>query len=86
MASDSTAERISVFNAQDPQSTLLSVNMSSVTKLTHQNYLMWERQVRALLEGHELQQFIDGSDGVPAPTIQVNGVTTPNPAYTPWTL
>ena len=84
MASETTTERTSVFNAQDPQSTLLSVNMSSVTKLTHQNYLMWGRQVRALLEGHELQQFIDGSGVAPAPTIQTDGVTSPNPAYAPW--
>ncbi|KAL0790712.1 hypothetical protein Bca101_006958 [Brassica carinata] len=85
MTTESTAERTSVFNNQDPQATLLSVNMSSVTKLTHQNYLMWGRQVRALLEGHELQQFIDGSgDGVPSPTIQVNAVSSPNPAYAPW--
>ena len=33
---ESTAERTSV-NTQDPQSTILSVNMSSVTKLTHLN-------------------------------------------------
>lgn len=84
MASETTAERTSVFNAQDPQSTLLSVNMSSVTKLTHQNYLMWRHQVRALLEGHELHQFIDGFGVAPAPTIQADGVTSPNPAYAPW--
>lgn len=82
--SETTAERTAIFNAQNPQSTLLLVNMSSVTKLTTQNYLMWRRQVRALLEGHELQQFIDGSDGVPAETIVVDGVSTPNPAFAPW--
>ena len=83
MASETTAERTSVFNTQNPQATLLSVNMSSATKLTHQNYLMWGRQVRALLEGHELQQFIDGSDAIPSPTIHVDGVIIPNPAYAP---
>ncbi|CAA7042095.1 unnamed protein product [Microthlaspi erraticum] len=82
--SESTAERTAVFNAQGPQSTLLTVNMVSVTKLTTQNYLMWQRQVLALLEGHELQQFIDDSAQAPASTIQVNGAAAPNPAYAPW--
>ena len=85
MASETTAEGTSVFNTQNPQATLLSVNMSSVTKLTHQNYLMWGRQVRALLEGHELQQFIDGSDDATPPAmISENGVASPNPEYAPW--
>ena len=84
MASETSAERTSVFNTQDPQSILLSVNMSSVTKLTTQNYLMWGRQVRALLEGHELQLFIDDNNTVPSPTTLVDGVAVPNPAYTPW--
>lgn len=82
--SESTAERTSVFNTQDPQSTLLSVNMSSVTKLTDLNYLMWSRQVRALLEGHELQHFIDDTNTAPPLTIMTDGVPTPNPAYAPW--
>ncbi|KAL0876863.1 hypothetical protein Bca101_026568 [Brassica carinata] len=84
MGSESTAERTSVFNAQNPQSTLLSVNMSSVTKLTNENYLMWGRQVRALLEGNELHQFIDSTDNIPPLTIMNDGVSVPNPAYAPW--
>lgn len=52
MVFDSTAEHTSIFNDQDPQSTFLSVNMTIVTKLTNLNHLMWNRQVRALLEGH----------------------------------
>lgn len=84
MGSESTAEQTSVFNAQNPQSTLLSVNMSSVTKLTNENYLMWGGQVRALLEGHELQHFIDSTDQIPPMTILNEGVEVPNPAYAPW--
>lgn len=82
--SESTAERTSVFNTQDPQSTLLSVNMSGVTKLTTVNYLMWSRQVRALLEGHELQHFIDDTNNAPSQTVVVNDVASPNPAYAAW--
>lgn len=58
--------------------------MSSVTKLTDSNYLMWGRQVRALLEGHELQQFIDATNTALEPTITVDGVSVPNPAFAPW--
>ena len=45
---------------------------------------MWGRQVRALLEGHELQQFIDSTDLIPPLTILNEGVAVPNPAYAPW--
>lgn len=82
--SESTAERTSVFNTQDPQSTLLSVNMFSVTKLTNLNYVMWSRQVRALLEGHELQHFIDDTNTAPPPTVMLNGAVSPNPEHAPW--
>lgn len=82
--SESTAERTIVFNAQDPQSTLLSVNMSSVTKLTNLNYLMWSRQVRALLEGYELHHFIDETQTTPPSTITRDGIIIPNPVYAPW--
>ena len=82
--SESTAERTCVFNTQDPQSTLLSVNMSSVTKLTNLNYLMWSRQVCALLEGHELQHFIEDTKLAPPMTVMIDGVSSPNPAYSPW--
>lgn len=58
--------------------------MTSVTKLTNVNYMMWSKQVRALLEGHELQRFIDTASDAPSPTILIDGITTPNPAYTPW--
>ena len=76
-----TAERTIVFNPDDPRTTLLSVNMSSVTKLTTTNYLMWSRQIRALLEGHELHHFIDDNNTAPAPTINVHGEAQPNPAF-----
>lgn len=73
-----------MFNAQDPQSALLSVTMSSMTKLSNLNYLMWSRQVRALLEGHELQHFIDEPNSSPPTTITRDGVVIPNLTYAPW--
>lgn len=81
---ESTAAPTSVFNQQNPQNTLLSVNIAGVTKLTQTNYLMWRRQVRALLEGHKLHQFIDGSLDIPAPTVVVADVSSPNPEFAPW--
>lgn len=50
MVSEISAKRTFVFNVQDPHSTLLSVNMSSVIKLIDLNYLMWVRQVWACLK------------------------------------
>ncbi|CAA7017749.1 unnamed protein product [Microthlaspi erraticum] len=82
--SATSAENVSVYNAQNPQTTLIYVNMSSVTKLTNVNYLMWSKQVRALLEGHELQSFLEESADTPSATITVNDVSSPNPAFAPW--
>lgn len=58
--------------------------MSNITKLSNLNYIMWSRQIKALLEGHELQGFIDESAEIPTPTITVDGQTTTNPAYAPY--
>lgn len=73
-----------VFNPRDPTTTLLSVNMANITKLTNTNFIMWSRQIKALLEGHELHGFIDNSTTVPEVTIVVDGQTIPNPAFPPW--
>lgn len=71
--SSASVEQTSVFNVRNPQSTLLSVNMSSVTKLTNVNYLMWSKQVTALLEGHELHSFLTDTDQAPPQMITVEG-------------
>ena len=81
---DNTTERALVFDPANPRTSLLSVNMSGVTKLTTANYLMWSRQIRALLEGHELHHFIENTNAAPSPTDNIAGEVQPNPAYTPW--
>ena len=43
-----------------------------------------ELQVLALLDGYDLNSYIDGSGIIPSPTNTVDGVTTPNPAYAIW--
>lgn len=84
MSTSTSTESVSVFNARDQASTLLSINMSNITKLSNLNYIMWSRQIKALLEGHELQGFIDESTETPTPTIIIDGQTTTNPSYAPW--
>lgn len=63
---------------------LLNVNMTNVTKLTASNFLMWSRQVHALLDGYDLAGFIDGSSIMPLPTLTTDGVISTNPDYVLW--
>ncbi|XP_010462679.1 PREDICTED: uncharacterized protein LOC104743274 [Camelina sativa] len=60
------------------------VNMANVTKLTASNFLMWSRQIRALLAGYGLAGYLDGTTVAPAPTVLREGHTIPNPAYVLW--
>ncbi|XP_010485012.1 PREDICTED: uncharacterized protein LOC104763323 [Camelina sativa] len=66
-------------------SSLLHINMTNVTKLTSTNYLMWSRQVNALLDGYDLGTFLDVEATKPDPMITTAGSTTANPAYAVWT-
>ncbi|KAL0771832.1 hypothetical protein Bca101_036983 [Brassica carinata] len=79
-----SSEPTSAYNARDPASTLLSINMSNITKLCNLNYIIWSRQTKALIEGHELHGFIDETTATPTPTIIIDGQTTTNLAYAPW--
>ena len=63
---------------------LLNVNMANVTKLTSSNFLMWRRQVQALLNGYDLTGYIDGSVTVPPATLTNNAADHVNPAYKHW--
>ncbi|KAL0674425.1 hypothetical protein Bca4012_002406 [Brassica carinata] len=80
----SSAETTTVFNPRDPASTLLTVNMSNITKLTNTNYLMWSKQICALLEGLELHGFLEATAAVPPTATNPEGQIGANPAYTPW--
>ncbi|CAL9240172.1 unnamed protein product [Arabidopsis halleri] len=64
--------------------TVLNVNMTNVTKLTDFNFLMWSRQVHAILDGHGLAGYVDGSIVAPQPTITTYGTTTVNREFTKW--
>ena len=71
-------------HSQDPHHTLLSINLSNVTKLSSTNYLTLSLQIQYLLEGYDLHHFIDDTHTPPPPTITIIGVASPNPAYTTW--
>lgn len=76
----STTETIAV----SATTSILNVNMTNVTKLTGSNFLMWSRQVHALLDGYDLGGYIKGSIVVPLATITTDDGITTNPAYTLW--
>lgn len=63
------------------QGSLLNINTSNITKLSASNYLMWGRQVHALLDGYDLASFVDGSKPILPEVITVDGQDTPNPEY-----
>ncbi|XP_021745468.1 uncharacterized protein LOC110711399 [Chenopodium quinoa] len=59
--------------------------MHNVLKLTPTNYLSWKLQVEALLVGHDVFSFLDGSTPCPSPTLITNDVESPNPDFAWWT-
>ncbi|KFK34953.1 hypothetical protein AALP_AA5G215500 [Arabis alpina] len=69
---------------QTNSQTLLNLNMSNVSKLTATNYLMWSIQIRALLDGYDLANYLDESLTIPDATITTGDQTTANPAFTFW--
>lgn len=76
----STSETILVSDTKN----LLNINMTNITKLTASNFLMWSRQVHALLDGYDLAGFLDGSVIIPPPTLTTDGVVSANPEYALW--
>ena len=75
---DGPAEVINTGN----QSKILSVNMINVTKLSATNYITWSAQIKSLLRGYDLLQFIDPT-AIPPPMANT-GSDEPNPAYIKW--
>ncbi|XP_010430795.1 PREDICTED: uncharacterized protein LOC104715039 [Camelina sativa] len=70
--------------AASDNTALLGVNMANFTKLTADNFLMWSRQVHALLNGYALSGYLDGTIVAPPLTITTNGAVTTNPDCTHW--
>ncbi|CAA7024026.1 unnamed protein product [Microthlaspi erraticum] len=63
------------------QGSILNVNTSNVAKLTSSNYLMWSRQIHALIDGYDLAAFLKETTPVPCQVITTDGVISPNPVY-----
>ncbi|KAG7564506.1 Ribonuclease H-like superfamily [Arabidopsis suecica] len=83
MSLNSTAESSLIFNGSGPKTSVISLNLSKITKLTSANYLTWKLQVRATLEGHELHPFIEERT-VSEPTVTNNNVSATNPLFVIW--
>nr|CAN80558.1 hypothetical protein VITISV_023041 [Vitis vinifera] len=69
----STNDPITIQNSQDPQHSLLTINLSNITKLLSTNYLTWSLQIQSLLEGYDLHHFIDDTHTPPPPIVTVTG-------------
>ncbi|XP_010473765.1 PREDICTED: uncharacterized protein LOC104753175 [Camelina sativa] len=79
-ASSGSAESASIFNPCSPKSTLISLNMSNITKLTPTNFITWRLQVRTLLEADELHWFIVDDSYIPEETVKPSN----GPEFAAW--
>lgn len=75
-----------VVHPHDTPNPIISINVSAQAplKLTTTNYTAWRLQFHTLFVGYDLLRFIDGTHLCPSPTIQRDGISTPNPAYSHW--
>lgn len=72
-----------IINART-ETTLVSVNMINVTKLSPLNYITWSAQVKSLLRGYDLLKFIDPTTVPPPKVLTNNGRDEPNPNFLLW--
>ena len=68
----------------DAAKPLLNINMINITKLNSTNFMTWNLQIHALLDGYDLAGHIDGTSPEPAKTITITDAETVNPDYTKW--
>lgn len=68
----------------DTTKSLLNINMVNITKLTPTNFMTWNLQVHALLDGYDLTGHLDGSAPAPEQTITVADEVAVNPEFTKW--
>ncbi|KAL1209242.1 Retrovirus-related Pol polyprotein from transposon RE2 [Cardamine amara subsp. amara] len=52
----------------------LHINMTNITKLNTTNFLMWSKQIHALLDGYDLAGYLDRSKPAPSPTVTTGGL------------
>lgn len=83
MATSNTSHQI--HNNTDPSKPFLFLNIPNAIKLTATNYFSWKMQIEAILVGHDLFRFVDGSLPPPPVTIIDNDKTISNPDFSYWT-
>ena len=87
LAAMATDSYTSINNPYEPSKPLAYITLGSVTKLLPTNYLNWQLQVEAFLDGYDLLKYPDGSLPAPSKTITTKAetpVTTENHAYQTW--
>lgn len=72
-------------NSEDPTKPFIFINIHNTIKLTSTIYLSWKMQVQAILIGHDLYKYVDGTLTSPSPTITTENVAKPNPEFIFWT-
>ncbi|KFK27795.1 hypothetical protein AALP_AA8G430600 [Arabis alpina] len=82
--SSESSAAANVINSGNLQTSLISVNMINVTKLSSTNYITWSAQIRSLLRGYDLLKYINSDAVIPPSTITKSGNEEPNPEYTTW--
>ena len=71
-------------NGTDPSKPFTFINIHTAIKLTPTNYLSWKIQVEAILIGHDLYKFVDGSFNCPSRVITNDAEESPNPDFMFW--
>ncbi|XP_010545858.1 PREDICTED: uncharacterized protein LOC104818098, partial [Tarenaya hassleriana] len=81
--SDIPSDTVFPYDSSSIANPLLNINVSNVSKLMTMNYITWSVQIRALLQGYNLDCFLDPANNQPA-TLSVDNAVTANPKYGPW--
>ena len=84
MAASNPPPSYAIPNGADPSRPFTFLNIHNTIKLHSTNYLSWKLQVEAILIGHDLYKFVDGTFPCPPPTLAPDGTETFNPDRVYW--
>lgn len=71
-------------NPHDSSKPFTFININNTVKLNPLNYLSWKLQLQAILIGHDLLRFVDGTTATPTVTTISDGAEISNPDYVAW--
>ncbi|KAL8100569.1 hypothetical protein AgCh_032718 [Apium graveolens] len=83
MANDTPSYQIP--NGNDPTKPFTFLNIHNTIKLTSTNYLSWKIQMEAILIGHDLYKYVNGSLTCPSPVVTTDTIEKTNPEFLYWT-